>query len=164
MAATCKGKKTGIDSACLKTFIDLVESGELRTCKEVKALVEHVRHCFETEDIYVDEDRAVHYIGLAKYFPYERVFPWQEFVITLHCAVFWETTGGPRWPDLFCMLGRGAGKDGTIALEAVALASPYNGIHGYDVDVCANNEEQALRPVLDIVSAFDESDAATKRN
>lgn len=141
MAATCKRKKAGTVSPRLQTFIDLVESGQLRTSKEVKAVVAYVRKCFDTEDIYVDEDRAAHYIGLAKYFPYERIFPWQEFVITLHCAVFWEKTGEPRWPDLFCMIGRGAGKDGTIALEAVALASPYNGIHGYDVDVCANNEE-----------------------
>ena len=38
------------------------------------------------------------------------------------------------------------------------MASPYNGIHGYDVDICANNEEQALRPVTDIVEAFDSTD------
>ena len=61
------------------------------------------------------------------------------------------------------MIGRGAGKDGTIALESAALASPYNGIKGYDVDICANNEEQALRPVLDIVSAFDGADPPEKK-
>ena len=44
----------------------------------------------------------------------------------------------------------------------VALISPYNGIPGYDVDVCANNEEQALRPVLDIVDAFDHSEYQKK--
>ena len=32
------------------------------------------------------------------------------------------------------MLGRGAGKDGTIALESVCLMSPHNGIREYDVD------------------------------
>ena len=101
-------------------------------------------------------------MDMAKYFPFERVFPWQEFVITLHDCIFWENTGRPRWPDLFCMLGRGNGKDGTIALESVDLTSPYNGIAGYDVDICANNEEQALRPVLDIVDAFDHSEYKPK--
>ena len=62
----------------------------------------------------------------------------------------------PRWPDLFCMIGRGAGKDGTIALEAVSLSSEYNGIREYDIDICANNEDQALRPVQDIVGAFEQ--------
>lgn len=129
----------------------------------MRALVAHVKKCLDTEDIYVDEELADHYLALAKYFPFEEVFPWQSFVITLHDATFWRESGMPRWPDLFCMLGRGAGKDGTIALESVALASPYNGIQGYDVDVCANNEEQALRPVLDIVDAFDSADAPRKK-
>jgi len=144
-------------------FMDLVEKGAIQTSKEVKALINHVKWCFENEDIYVDHELAEKYMGLAKYFPYDQVFPWQMFVITLHDCTFDKNTKMPRWPDLFCMLGRGAGKDGTIALESVALASPYNGIRGYDVDICANNEEQALRPVLDIVDAFDSAGAAEKK-
>ena len=141
----------------LQPFVDLVESGELRTSRDIKALVAHVRKCFDTEDIRVDEELAGKYFGLAKYFPYEQLFPWQEFVITLHDCTFWRVSGMPRWPELFCMIGRGAGKDGTIAFESVCLTSPYCGIPKYDVDICANNEEQALRPVLDIVDAFDNS-------
>ena len=146
----------------VQNFIDLVKSGKLRTDKEVKALVDHVLYCFENEDIYIDADQADHYLGLAKYFPFEQLFPWQEFVIVLHDCTYWRDSKLPRWPDLLCMIGRGAGKDGTIALESVALISPYNGIPGYDVDVCANNEEQALRPVLDIVDAFDHSEYQKK--
>ena len=147
----------------IQDFIDQVRSGELRTDKEIKALIDHVERCFEEDDIYVDEQLAEKYLGLAKYFPFERVFPWQAFVITLHDCTFWTESRTPRWPDLFCMIGRGAGKDGTIALEAIALASPYNGIRGYDVDICANNEEQALRPVLDIVEAFKGADTPTQK-
>nr|UCW36536.1 MAG: terminase large subunit [Caudoviricetes sp.] len=140
----------------LKEFIDLVESGRLRASKDVKALIRHVKKCFDTEDIYVDDEQLEHYLGLARYFPYSEVFPWQRFVIALHDCTYWRDTGMPRWPDLFCLIGRGAGKDGTIALESAALASPYNGIHNYDIDICANNEEQALRPVKDIVEAFNQ--------
>ena len=163
MTSTYKKRPARDYGPHLQPFIDLVESGDLRTSKEVKALVDHVKYCLDNEDIYVDDELADHYLALAKYFPFEEVFPWQSFVITLHDATFWRGTKMPRWPDLFCMIGRGAGKDGTIALESVALASPYNGIQGYDVDVCANNEEQALRPVLDIVDAFDSSEPALKK-
>ena len=134
----------------------------MRTDEEIKALVRHVRRCFETEDIYVDDDLAEKYLGMAKYFPFENVFPWQKFVITLHDCTFWRDTGMPRWPELFCMIGRGAGKDGTIALESACMVSPFCGIPKYDVDICANNEEQALRPVLDIVDAFENSQAVNK--
>ena len=147
----------------LTPFIELVETEKIKTDKEIKALVKHIRWCFENENIFVDDELADKYLGMAKYFPFDQVFPWQEFVITLHDCCFYQDSAIPRWPDLFCMIGRGAGKDGTIALESAALASPYNGIKGYDVDICANNEEQALRPVLDIVSAFDGADPPEKK-
>lgn len=140
----------------IESYMEAVETGAVRSSKYVKALMKHLRKCFETEDIYVDQQQLTEYLGLARYFPFEQVFPWQEFVIALHDCTYWRESGMPRWPDLFCMLGRGAGKDGTIALEAVALSSEYNGIREYDVDICANNEDQALRPVEDIVGAFEQ--------
>lgn len=66
--------------------------------------------CFEHEDIYIDCDQLEKYIGMSKYFPFEEIFPWQKFVIGLHDCTYWRESGLPRWPDLFCMLGRGAGK------------------------------------------------------
>ncbi len=140
----------------IEAYMEAVETGAVRSSKEVKALMGHVRHCFETEDIYVDQQQLTDYLGLSRYFPYDTVFPWQEFVIGLHDCTYWRESGMPRWPDLFCLIGRGAGKDGTIALEAVAVSSEYNGIRSYDVDICANNEDQALRPVQDIVGAFEQ--------
>lgn len=140
----------------LQEWIDIVENETYAVCKEQKLLVKHVKWCFENEEIYFDEYQFEKYLGLTKYFPYDEIFPWQKFVIGLHDCTYWKDTGMPRWPDLFCMLGRGAGKDGTIALESVCLMSPYNGIKEYDVDICANNEEQAMRPVQDVIGAFEE--------
>ena len=139
----------------VQEWIDIVEKKTYAVSKDQELLVKHVKKCFETEDIYIDEKQAEHYIGLAKYFPFEEIFPWQKFVITLHDCTYWKDSGLPRWPDLFCMIGRGAGKDGTIALESVALMSPYNGIPEYDVDICANNEDQAMRPLTDVINAFE---------
>ena len=107
-------------------------------------------------------DRLRGYSKINKeYIPFG-LFEWQNFCIALHDCTFWSETGRPRWPDLFAMIARGAGKDGTIAVEAMDLASPYNGISEYDVDVCANNEEQALRPVLDLVGFFENSPKRAK--
>lgn len=133
----------------IQEWIDIVEQEVFACCEEQHLLVKYVKKCFETEDIYVDEKQLEDYMGLQKYLPFD-LFPWQKFVIALHDCTYWKKDGMPRWPDLFCELGRGAGKDGTIAFEAFALSSPYNGIQQYDVDICANNEEQAIRPVQDL--------------
>lgn len=140
----------------IQEWIDIVENDIYRCSKDQKLLVKHIKKCFKTEKIHVNTEQLAKYMHLAdEYVPFD-LFPWQKFIITLHDCTYWDEDGMPRWPDLFAMLGRGAGKDGTIAVEAFCLTSPYNGITGYDVDICANNEEQAVRPVQDLVSFFEE--------
>lgn len=136
-------------------WIRIVKEGEYATCKDQKLLVDRVvLPAFEEEDIHVDTEQLAKYMHLCEtYIPFE-LFPWQKFVIALHDCTY-KADGTPRWPDLFCMLGRGAGKDGTIAVESFCLTSPYNGIREYDVDICANNEEQAVRPVQDLTGFFE---------
>lgn len=140
----------------IQEWIDIVENETYAVCEEQKLLVKHVKKCFAEEDIYTDDEQLEKYLGLAKYFPFEEVFPWQKFVIGLHDCTYWKESGLPRWPDLFCEVGRGAGKDGMIAWESACLMSPYNGIREYDVDICANNEDQAMRPVRDVINAFEQ--------
>ena len=139
----------------VQEWIAIVEQDQYQCCEEQHLLVEHIKKCFEEEDIYIDSDLLANYMKICRtYIPFE-LFPWQRFVITLHDCTFWRSSGQPRWPDLFCMLGRGAGKDGTIAIESLCLTSPYHGIREYDVDICANNEDQAVRPVKDLTGFFE---------
>ena len=147
----------------VQNYITLVESGPHRCCKEQHSLVAYIRKVFEGEDLYVDEEQLRHYLSLAKYFPFKKLFPWQEFLIALWDCTY-RADGTPRWKTLFCMLGRGAGKDGTIAFDAFAAVSPYNPVSHYDVDICANNEEQAMRPVLDIIETLETPGTETKLN
>lgn len=146
-------KTTNFDPR-IDRYIGMIESGDLRACKDQIALCALVRKAFDTEDIYTDTEQLDSYLGLSKYFGYEKVFEWQEFVFALHLCTYRREDGMPRWPDMLCMQGRGGGKDGTIALEAMCLSSPYNNIKAYDIDICAINEEQATRPVKDIIEAF----------
>lgn len=138
-------------------YIEMVESGEIETCADQKFLVAYVRKCFSTEAIYTDEEQLEKYLGLSKYFPFDRLFEWEEFCMALHLCTFWKENNRPRWPDLFLLIGRGAGKDGYIAMESISLISPYNLIREYDVDICANAEEQAMRPVNDILNVLEDT-------
>lgn len=132
-----------------------VHGKRMPVCNDQELLAKYVRHCFDTEDIYIDNVLLDKYLRLQKYFPFEELFPWEVFCIAMHLCTFWRKTGQPRWPELFLLIGRGAGKDGFIAFEGFCLVSPHSGLKAYDVDVCANSEEQALRPVDDVVSALD---------
>ncbi len=142
-------------------YIELVENELHRTCDEQKALVKHVRKCFETENIHVDTEQLHNYLKLVKYFPYDDLLPWEKFIIAL-----WDCTytaeGDPRWDTLLCIVGRGAGKDGFIGFDGFCSVSPYNPVAKYNVDICANNEDQAVTPVKDIAEVLENPTYETK--
>lgn len=128
-------------SVHLKRYIDLIESGEINSCNEQKLLIQHVKKCFETEDLRINEIQVEKYLSYQKYFPFE-LFPWEIFCFVLHNCVF-KTDGTPRWSDLFVLMGRGGGKNGYLSFEDFCLITETHGVAYYDIDICANSEEQA---------------------
>lgn len=145
-------------------YIELVESNKPRACKEQHALVRHIRKCFKDEKLFFDEELYNNYLKLVKYFPYDQLFAWEKFLIALWDCTFYENQRKPRWKSVFAMVGRGAGKDGFIAFDAMCSVSPYNKIAHYDVDVCANNEEQAKRPLKDFIEVLEVPSNESKLN
>lgn len=135
-------------------YIRIVESHEFRVCPEQEAMVAYVRRVFETEELFVDEDQLHNYLRLVKYFPFERLFPWQTMATALWMCTY-KKNGTPRWKTFFGMVARGAGKDGFIAYISACAVSPYNPVSHYNVDICANNEDQATQPSKDIVEALE---------
>ena len=144
-------------------YIQAVESDNPKACKWQHALVAHVRRCFETEDIHVDTVQLQKYLGLVKYFPFDRLFPWEEYLLALWDCTY-RADGLPRWKTLFVMVGRGAGKDGFIAFDSACSISPYNPVSHYNVDICANNEDQATQPSKDLVEVLESPKWEAKLN
>lgn len=138
----------------IEKYLTSVETDNPRSCPEQHALANHVRRCFDSEDIYINEDQLRKYLGLVRYFPYESLFPWEEFLLALWDCTY-RSDGSPRWKTLLCMVGRGAGKDGFIAFDGACSISPYNPVEHYNVDICANNEEQAVTPVKDLAEVLE---------
>lgn len=135
-------------------YLESVEQDCPRACREQHALAAYVRRVFGQEDIHVDLEQLGRYLGLVKYFPYDRLFPWEEFLLTLWDCTY-KADGTPRWKTVLCMVGRGAGKDGFIAFDSACSISPYNPVAHYNVDICANNEEQAVTPVKDLAEVLE---------
>lgn len=147
----------------VQNYFDLMDEYPQHFCKDQWALRKLVIKSFSEDELFIDEKQAINYFGLSKYMGFERVYEWEEFVLGLHLCVYWKDTGLPRWSDMLCLMGRGGGKDGAISLEAMALTSPYNPISEYDVDICANNEDQATRPVKDLINAFENNKNKLKK-
>ena len=122
-------------------YMQMVREGENPFCKEQIQLVDMLEDIFMTETLVFDYDLIEKYMGYQVYFPFN-LLPWEKFVFVLHNCVFTED-GSPRWPDLFVLCGRGAGKNGFLSFEGFCQISPANGIRAYHVDICATTEDQA---------------------
>lgn len=145
---TCKMPPEVLD------YIELVETGPYRVCPEQHALCAHVRKSFEEDPIHVDLKQLANYLKLEKYFPF-RLYPWEKFLTALWDCTYWDDSGLPRWDTVLCMVGRGAGKDGYLSYNSMCSVSPYCESPRYDVDICANLEEQATRPLKDLVEVLE---------
>lgn len=125
----------------IQEYIDIVEQGKVRSCNEQKLLVAMIKRVFQQETLKIDAIQIAKYLSYQKYFPF-MLFPWEKFCFVLHCCVF-KTDGNPRFPDLFALMGRGGGKNGYLSYEDFCLITETNGVAYYDIDICANSEEQA---------------------
>lgn len=158
---TCKSPKSLPLPPEIEDYLQLVENGPYRVCPEQKALAAYVRKCWADEDIVVDRTQLGNYLKLEKYFPFD-LYPWEKFLTAIWDCTYWADTMLPRWPTVFAMLGRGGGKDGFIAFEGMCGISPYCEAPRYDVDICANLEEQAKRPLFDLLEVLDTPGQAEK--
>ena len=140
---------------CVLSYIEQVESGSPRACPDQEALAAYLRRIFGAEDLIIETERLEKYLSLARYFPYE-LFPWEKALTALFLCTY-RAPGVPRWPTLFSLVGRGAGKDGFLAFLAFCLVSPYNPVGRYDVDICAMDETQSMRPVRDIIETLEDA-------
>lgn len=139
----------------IQDYIDLVRSGEIEVCEEQLLLCDYVENCFNEENIFVDEEQLHKYLSLQKYFPFE-LLPWEVFCFTLHNCTY-SKPGILRWPDLLILVGRGAGKNGYLAFEDFCLISQYNPVKKYNIDICANSEEQAKTSFNDVYDVLEDN-------
>ena len=150
---------TGYD--VIDNYILDVRSGAYPVCKEQLALCDFVEHVFKTEDIRIDTEQLAKYLNFQRFFPFD-LLPWELFVFALHNCTY-KADGQLRFPVLFCLLGRGAGKNGYLSFETFCMLTPVNGIKHYDVDIFAMSEEQAKTSFTDVYDVLEDNKATLSK-
>lgn len=144
----------------IQNYIDYVRSGKIAVCEEQILLCKYVENCFKTENIYIDKEQLGKYLNLQKYFPF-KLLDWEKFCFALHNCVYRED-GQLRWPVLFILVGRGAGKNGYLAFEDFCLLTPINGVKYYFIDIFAMSEDQAKTTFEDVYNVLEDNEKKFK--
>ena len=140
-------------------WIYLIHGNHLEHCKDIElSLDNNVIPALERKDAYIDSDRIEKGFRLEKYLPF-KLLPWERYQFALISGLYLRCPGAP-YDDIYFheirdIIGRGSGKNGFIDFLALYLLSPYHGIKGYNIDLIANGEQQAL-------TSFDDLNAIVK--
>ena len=126
---------------------------KIRTCKDQKLMIaNNLIPVLERDDVVVDNELIERGLSLQKYFPFQLIH-WELFQFAVIAGVFLIRPDGTRdiyFHEIRDIMGRGSGKNGFIDFLAFYFLSPIHGIKGYNIDLIANGEDQAMTSIADL--------------
>lgn len=146
----------------IDTYMDNIRRGSIPASKELKQAMDYVEFKLGDPDVYIDDNKIAKAVELIeRYFDF-KLLDWELFIIALiHC--FYKSRDMVVFDEYFIMMGRGNGKNGFISPVAWYLTTHYHGVKGYNVDIVANNEDQAKISFHDIYNVLEDTWKKSKR-
>lgn len=143
-------------------YMDNIRSGKIPASKEIKLAMDYIEFKLDNQDVFIDVekiDKAVELI--ERYFGF-KLLNWELFILALiHC--YYKSTDMVVFDEFLIVMGRGNGKNGFISPIAWYLTTHYHGIKGYNIDIIANNEEQAKTSFEDIYNVLENTWSKSKK-
>ncbi|EOQ04473.1 hypothetical protein [Bacillus cereus] len=91
-------------------YMRLVETDEMKTCKEQKQLMQLVRKTLDNPNVYIDPQAIEDSVRVPEpYFPFQ-LFTWQKFVNACVFGVRYRDSDRLVWNQILILMGRGGGK------------------------------------------------------
>ncbi len=135
-------------------WLNLVERGKVRACKEQKQLMKLVKKELSREDVCVDSEAIYEAVEIVeKYFPF-KLIAFQKFFYAFVTGVFLKD-GTLLFDEYFFYSGRGTGKNGLISTLVFYLSSDKNGVRNYNIDIVATSEKQSSTSFFEVYDVID---------
>lgn len=140
-------------SKYINPYIEKILSNQIEHCKDQEDMINNiVIPVLERDDVFIDETKIEQCLSLQKYFPY-KLIEWEVFLVALIVGVFLKLPDDNIdifFRDIRIIVGRGSGKNGLISFLCFYFLSPYHNVRGYNIDLLANSEKQAMTSFNDV--------------
>lgn len=135
-------------------YMSKIYSGEILASKDLILAMDMIQDRLVDEDVVIRSDMIEKAVELIeKYFEF-KLLDWELFIIALiHC--YYESKDMVVFDEIVIVMGRGNGKNGFISGLTWYLTTHYHGVKGYNVDIIANNEEQAKTSFEDVYQVLE---------
>lgn len=130
-------------------YIADIRSNKIKASKRLKLALKLIERKLDNPDVIIwyekiEEAKRV----IEENFNIE-LLNWQLFIIALvHC--YYDSTDMVVFDEFLILMGRGNGKNGFISPLIWYLTTHIHGIKSYNVDIIANNEDQAKTSFNDV--------------
>lgn len=142
-------------------YIDKIRNGDIESSKEIKQATDLVERKLNKDNVFIDNEKINKAVELTeRYFGYN-LLDWELFLFAIiHC--YDKKLDMVIFDEFLIVMGRGNGKNGFISPLIWYLTTHYHGVKGYNVDIIANNEEQAKTSFNDVFDVLENTWAKSK--
>ncbi|WP_231169734.1 terminase TerL endonuclease subunit [Clostridium botulinum] len=139
-----------------------IRSGKILASKELHQAMDLVERKLSDPDVEIKHEMIDKAIELTERYFDMKLLDWELFLFALiHC--YYKSTDMVVFDEFLIVMGRGNGKNGFISPVAWYLSTHYHGIKGYNVDIIANSEDQAMTSFNDIFEVLENTWKKSKK-
>ena len=143
-------------------YMDKIRSGKIPASKEMHQAMDLVERKLSDSDVIIKHEMIDKAIELTERYFDMKLLDWELFLFALiHC--YYKSTDMVVFDEFLIVMGRGNGKNGFISPVAWYLSTHYHGIKGYNVDIIANSEDQAMTSFNDIFEVLENTWKKSKK-
>lgn len=133
----------------IDTYIADIRSGKIKASKRLKKALKLVEKKLDNPDVVIWDEKIEEAKRIIEENFNIKLLPWQLFILALiHC--YYDSTDMVVFDEFLILMGRGNGKNGFISPIIWYLTTHKHGIKSYNIDIIANNEEQAQTSFKDV--------------
>ncbi len=122
--------------------------------ERLKKAMDYIEDKLDDPDVVIDHEKIDKADELITRYFY-KLLDWELFILALiHC--YYKSLDIVVFNKFIIMMGRGNGKNGFISPIIWYLTTHYHGIKGYNIEIIANNEEQAKTSFDDVYEVLGE--------
>ncbi|MCC5425857.1 terminase TerL endonuclease subunit [Clostridium botulinum] len=143
-------------------YMDKICSGKIPASKELHQAMDYIEEKLSDDDVIIKHDMIDKAIELTERYFDMKLLDWELFIFALiHC--YYKSSDMVVFDEYLIVMGRGNGKNGFISPVSWYFTTHYHGVKGYNVDIIANNEEQAKTSFNDIYEVLENTWTKSKK-
>lgn len=139
-----------------------IRSGKIPASKELHQAMDYIEEKLSNDDVIIKHDMIDKAIELTERYFDMKLLDWELFIFALiHC--YYKSSDMVVFDEYLIVMGRGNGKNGFISPVSWYFTTHYHGVKGYNVDIIANNEEQAKTSFNDVYEVLENTWTKSKK-